>query len=372
MRVIRADVMGLCFGVRDALAVIDGIEEPSTVTIHGQLVHNEVVQARLAVAGVRDAERGPAGAELPETPAVLVTAHGISDRERGRLEAAGKRLVDTTCPLVPRVHQAAQALEAEGYHVLVIGRRGHVEVEGIVGDLDHSDVIESVDEVDVYPHRRLGIVCQTTATERARRVDPGGDRRAEPGRRDPVRRHGLPADQGASACPGSAARPRRGGRGRRRPQLEQHPRAGRALSRTGQARAARPVGRRAGCRLVQGLRHGRPHRGHLDACRRPSRRSIGPSSGSARVRTTLACRARAETPSPRPSSVSKWRHGHERSSPPQVPVVTDRRHRPADVDHGRRGHPSRPGLQGRPDDPVRRLLLHAPRGEPVADLEPGR
>jgi 4-hydroxy-3-methylbut-2-en-1-yl diphosphate reductase len=96
---------------------------------------------------------------------VLVTAHGISDRERGRLEAEGKQLIDTTCPLVARVHQAARALQAEGYHVLVIGRRGHVEVEGIVGDLDDYQVIESSEEVTAYPHPRLGIVCQTTMTE---------------------------------------------------------------------------------------------------------------------------------------------------------------------------------------------------------------
>ncbi len=166
MRVIRADVMGMCFGVRDALAVIDGIDEPATVTIHGQLVHNEVVQVQLASRGFAMRSEAKRGAELPETPAVLVTAHGISDRERARLESAGKRLFDTTCPLVTRVHQAAQALEAEGYHVLVIGRRGHVEVEGIVGDLGQSDVIESVEEVTSYPYARLGIVCQTTATER--------------------------------------------------------------------------------------------------------------------------------------------------------------------------------------------------------------
>ena len=43
MRVIRAEVMGLCFGVREALEVIDGVDEPATVTIHGQLVHNEIV-----------------------------------------------------------------------------------------------------------------------------------------------------------------------------------------------------------------------------------------------------------------------------------------------------------------------------------------
>ena len=92
----------------------------------------------------------------PGTPAVLITAHGISDRERRRLEADGKRLIDTTCPLVERVHRTAQQLQADGYHVLVIGRRGHVEVETIVGDLDDPDVIESAEEVDVYPHPRLG------------------------------------------------------------------------------------------------------------------------------------------------------------------------------------------------------------------------
>jgi 4-hydroxy-3-methylbut-2-en-1-yl diphosphate reductase len=169
MRVIRAEVMGLCFGVRDALEVIEAIEEPATVTIHGELVHNALVQAQLEARGFGLRSEAQRGDSLPETPAVLVTAHGISDRERERLVSAGKRLVDTTCPLVMRVHQAARDLQAEGYHVLVIGRRGHVEVEGIVGDLDHFDVIESVDEVGAYPHGRLGIVCQTTATER--RVD---------------------------------------------------------------------------------------------------------------------------------------------------------------------------------------------------------
>ncbi len=165
MRVIRAEVMGLCFGVRDALEVVEWIDEPRAVTIHGQLVHNEVVQGRLAARGFAMRDEARRAVSPPETPAVLITAHGISDRERGRLEAEGKRLIDTTCPLVARVHQAARTLQAEGYHVLVIGRKGHVEVEGIVGDLDDFHVIESADEVTEYPHRRLGIVCQTTMTE---------------------------------------------------------------------------------------------------------------------------------------------------------------------------------------------------------------
>jgi len=165
MRVIRAEVMGLCFGVRDALEVVEGIAEPAAVTIHGQLVHNEVVQGRLAARGFAMRAEADRGASPPETPAVLITAHGISDRGRARLEADGKRLIDTTCPLVRRAHQAARALEAEGYHVLVIGRKGHVEVEGIIGDLHDHHVIERAAEVERYPHRRLGIVCQTTMTE---------------------------------------------------------------------------------------------------------------------------------------------------------------------------------------------------------------
>jgi 4-hydroxy-3-methylbut-2-enyl diphosphate reductase len=165
MKVIRAEVMGMCFGVRDALEVIDAIESPVQVTIHGQLVHNEAVLSQLAERGFAmagEAERR----RLPETPTVLITAHGVSDRERHRLEAAGKTLVDTTCPLVERVHQAALDLRDQGYHILVIGKRGHVEVQGIIEDLTSFDVVGSEDEVRPYPHARLGIVCQTTASAR--------------------------------------------------------------------------------------------------------------------------------------------------------------------------------------------------------------
>lgn len=165
MKVIRAEVMGMCFGVRDALKVIDAVAEPRAVTIHGQLVHNEAVLTQLEHQGFATTAEGDRRV-LPETPAVLITAHGVSDRERNRLAAAGKEILDTTCPLVTRVHSAALALQAEGYHVLVIGRRGHVEVQGIIEDLDHYDVIQSEVEVANYPARRLGVVCQTTATSR--------------------------------------------------------------------------------------------------------------------------------------------------------------------------------------------------------------
>ncbi len=165
MEVLVAEVMGMCFGVRDALQAMDAIAEPGAVTIHGELVHNEVVLDQLRARGFRmvgeDRRR-----ELPVTPLVLITAHGVSDAERRRLADGGKEVLDTTCPLVTRVHKAAQALHAEGYHVLVIGRRGHVEVQGLIEDLTNFDVIQDPGEVRRYPYRRLGVVCQTTATAR--------------------------------------------------------------------------------------------------------------------------------------------------------------------------------------------------------------
>jgi 4-hydroxy-3-methylbut-2-enyl diphosphate reductase len=165
MKVLVADVMGMCFGVRDALKVIDGIDRPAEVTIHGELVHNELVLRNLRERGFPMApETGRT--RLPGSPLVLITAHGVSDVERQRLVAAHKQLVDTTCPLVLRVHKAAQSLQEEGYHVLVIGRRGHVEVQGIIEDLDSFDLIQNADEVRRYPHNRLGIVCQTTTPTR--------------------------------------------------------------------------------------------------------------------------------------------------------------------------------------------------------------
>ena len=83
MRVIRAEVLGMCFGVRDALAVIEGIGDPPAVTIHGQLVHNEIVHSRLEARGFGVQDEVQRSRSIPETPVVLITAHGISDKDAG-------------------------------------------------------------------------------------------------------------------------------------------------------------------------------------------------------------------------------------------------------------------------------------------------
>src|SRR5690349_149204 len=109
MKVILAEAFGMCFGVRDALECVAAVEQPGDTTIHGELVHNEVVLHQLEALGfARQTETNRD--RPPDTPDVLITAHGISDRRRAALLAAGKRLIDTTCPLVRRVHLAAQQL----------------------------------------------------------------------------------------------------------------------------------------------------------------------------------------------------------------------------------------------------------------------
>jgi (E)-4-hydroxy-3-methyl-but-2-enyl pyrophosphate reductase len=170
MQVILAESMGFCFGVRDALATAERIEQPELVTIHGELVHNEAVRQRFADRGFRQQSETQRDS-LSDSPQVLITAHGVSDAERSRLAASGKQLVDTTCPLVRRAHQSAMTLAAERRHVVVIGRAGHVEVRGLVGDLVDYSIVEAEADVRTWPHDRLGIVCQTTTPpDRAERI----------------------------------------------------------------------------------------------------------------------------------------------------------------------------------------------------------
>jgi 4-hydroxy-3-methylbut-2-enyl diphosphate reductase len=161
MKVIRAEALGMCFGVRDALRAIEREKNPKQVTIHGQLVHNPVVLRRIDERGFRQQDEHQRD-ELPETTDVMITAHGISQSARDRLESAGKRLIDTTCPLVVRVHEAARKLADEGRHLLVLGQPGHVEVRGIVEDLQDYEIVPDAGAVRAYVQPSLGVVCQST------------------------------------------------------------------------------------------------------------------------------------------------------------------------------------------------------------------
>ena len=160
MQSLRADELGMCFGVRDALAALDAVAVPTDVTIHGELVHNPEVLAMLARRGFQ--QSAEAARTVPATPWVMITAHGVSDRERARLQAAGKQLLDTTCPLVHKAHLAARQLAASGRRVIVLGKRDHVEVRGLVEDLDAPLVVGQLADVARWPESAFGVVCQTT------------------------------------------------------------------------------------------------------------------------------------------------------------------------------------------------------------------
>jgi 4-hydroxy-3-methylbut-2-enyl diphosphate reductase len=161
MKVIKAQAMGMCFGVKDALSTVMTMDYPESVTVYGQLVHNGEVLRRIKARGFSMLEESDRTSAI-STPNVVITAHGLSDKERRTLEASGKRLIDTTCPLVSRVHQIAKGLQEQGYFVVVAGRKDHVEVRGIVGDLERFAVVERPEGVLVYPADRIAVVCQTT------------------------------------------------------------------------------------------------------------------------------------------------------------------------------------------------------------------
>ncbi len=159
MHVIRADHLGMCFGVRDAIALALTRADAAPLTILGDLVHNDSVLAALREKGIAIA-REPA---LVATRTVMVTAHGASDRTLAAARARGLDVIEATCPLVQVAHRAIAALVSDGYHPVVIGQRGHVEVRGLTEDLDDVDVVlDENDVTNLQDHPRIGIAAQTT------------------------------------------------------------------------------------------------------------------------------------------------------------------------------------------------------------------
>jgi 4-hydroxy-3-methylbut-2-enyl diphosphate reductase len=97
------------------------------------------------------------------TPDVLITAHGASQQTMQRARGHGLNVVEATCPLVQFAHRAVAALVRDGFHPIIIGRRDHVEVRGIIEDLKAFDVVlteEDVTRLEARP--RFGVAAQTT------------------------------------------------------------------------------------------------------------------------------------------------------------------------------------------------------------------
>ncbi|HXT71006.1 MAG TPA: 4-hydroxy-3-methylbut-2-enyl diphosphate reductase [Vicinamibacterales bacterium] len=170
MRILRAVHLGMCFGVRDAIALALEHADAGPLTILGDLVHNPTVLGTLEARGIAVAQ----DIAHVTTPTVMVTAHGTSERTLARTRALGLAVVEATCPLVRVAHRAVAALARDGYYVVIVGQRDHVEVRGLTGDLDDADfsvVLEDADVLALEEHPRIGVASQTTqAVEKVRRL----------------------------------------------------------------------------------------------------------------------------------------------------------------------------------------------------------
>ncbi len=159
MKLILAEHLGMCFGVRDAIALALGQAQTAPLTILGDLVHNETILGRLRERGIQIAQEAGAAS----TEAVMITAHGASERAINQARGLGLKVTEATCPLVHLAYRAVARLVSEGYHPVIIGKRDHVEVRGITEDLQEFDVV--LTETDVFQLKqrpRFGVAAQTT------------------------------------------------------------------------------------------------------------------------------------------------------------------------------------------------------------------
>jgi 4-hydroxy-3-methylbut-2-enyl diphosphate reductase len=159
MHVLRARHMGMCFGVRRAIAQAVAAAERQPLTILGDLVHNETVLADLRARGIRTCSH----VDDIDTATVMITAHGASERRLAQLRARHLRVLNATCPLVRSAHHAVAMLVSDGCHPVIVGQPGHAEVRGLTEDLDTCDVVLRDEDVHGLQERpRFGIAAQTT------------------------------------------------------------------------------------------------------------------------------------------------------------------------------------------------------------------
>jgi (E)-4-hydroxy-3-methyl-but-2-enyl pyrophosphate reductase len=159
MKIIRAEHLGMCFGVKDAIALALETARHRPLTVLGDLVHNETVLAELQAQGIR-IRQSP---EEIDTPTVMVTAHGASERRIGETRQRGLDVLEATCPLVHLAHRSLARLVGEGFYPVIVGKRDHVEVRGMTEDLDRCSVVLTADDVADLPSQPgYGVIAQTT------------------------------------------------------------------------------------------------------------------------------------------------------------------------------------------------------------------
>lgn len=160
MKVLVAESCGFCLGVRNAIKMAqETIESRDDVYSLGDIIHNTDVVEKLAAAGLKSAKN----LDEINSGTVLIRSHGATDAQRQIIKEKGLDIVDATCVLVKKVQKIAKQLHEDGYKVVIIGDKGHPEVQAIVGSAHDVLVVGDKNDISHLPARsRLGIICQTT------------------------------------------------------------------------------------------------------------------------------------------------------------------------------------------------------------------
>ena len=163
--VLLAEPRGFCAGVDRAIEIVERALKRfgAPIYVRHEIVHNTYVVNDLKAKGaifIEDLADVPPGATL------VFSAHGVSQAVRLEAQARGFQVFDATCPLVTKVHVEVAKLHKEGYEFIMIGHKGHPEVEGTMGQLDSGiHLVEDVADVArIAPLQtvRLAVVTQTT------------------------------------------------------------------------------------------------------------------------------------------------------------------------------------------------------------------
>jgi len=163
--VTLAQPRGFCAGVDRAIDIVERALELHGVPIYvrHEIVHNRYVVEDLRAKGaifIQELDEAPSGA------IVVFSAHGVSQAVRRAAEARGLRVFDATCPLVTKVHSEVTRMRAAGREIIMIGHKGHPEVEGTLGQVkDGMHLVETIDDVralQVADAHNLAFVTQTT------------------------------------------------------------------------------------------------------------------------------------------------------------------------------------------------------------------
>lgn len=170
MEVIKITPRGYCHGVVEAMRILDKTiaqnpDEP--ITMLGHLVHNKHITDEFAQRGVHIIESTDRLSALESIPEgiVVFTAHGVSPMVKAVAQAKGLRTVDATCSDVTVTHDLIRRLSRDGYTIIYIGRKGHPEPEGAIGEAPNSVIlIENLAEVEnlELDTPKLAVTTQTT------------------------------------------------------------------------------------------------------------------------------------------------------------------------------------------------------------------